>query len=105
MHVTVSHKKTIAQAMKTADSIVNEVFSGLSQLPMQVVGSRKSWVGPVMEFGLIAKLAFLSYPVHGTLEVTDSQFILDLELGWIGKFLSEAKAKESIEKRVRGLLS
>ena len=105
MHMTVSHKKTIAQAMKTADSIANEVFSGLSQLPMQVVNSRKSWVGPVMEFGLVAKLAFLSYPVHGTLEVTDSQFILNLELGLLGKLLSEAKAKESIEKRVRGLLS
>ena len=105
MHVTVSHKKTIAQAMKTADSIVDEVFSGLSQLPMQVVGSRKSWVGPVMEFGLIAKLAFLSCPVHGTLEVTDSQFILNLDLGLLGKLLSEAKAKEAIEKRVRGLLS
>jgi hypothetical protein len=105
MHVTLSHKKPIAQAIKTADSIVNEVFSGLSQLPMQVVNSRKSWVGPVMEFGLVAKLAFLSYPVHGTLEVTDSQFILNLELGLLGKLLSEAKAKESIEKRVRGLLS
>jgi hypothetical protein len=105
MHVTVSHKKTIAQAMKTADSIANEVFSGLSQLPMQVVNSRKSWVGPVMEFGLIAKLAFISCPVHGTLEVTDSQFILNLELGLLGKLLSEAKAKESIERRIRGLLS
>ena len=105
MHVTVSHKKTIAQAMRTADSIVNEVLSGLSQLPMQVVNSRKSWAGSIMEFGLIAKLAFFSYPVHGTLEVTDSQFILDLELGLIGKLLSEAKARESIEKRVRGLLS
>jgi hypothetical protein len=105
MHMTVSHKKTIAQAMKTADSIANEVFSGLSQLPMQVVNSRKSWVGPVMEFGLIAKLAFLSCPVHGTLEVTDSQFILNLDLGLLGKLLSEAKAKEAIEKRVRGLLS
>lgn len=105
MHITIAHKKTVAQAMQVADRSIDKVFNGLLNTPIQIVDQKKRWTGQVMEFGLAAKLGFLKYPICGKVEVTDHQFAIHIELGLVGKFLPEAKARESIETRVRGLLS
>ena len=106
MYITIAHKKTVAQAMHVADRSIDQLFkSSLLNTPIQIVEQRKKWAGQVMEFGLTAKLGLLKYPIHGTVEVTDSQFAIDVELGLFGKFLPEGKARESIETGVRGLLS
>jgi Putative polyhydroxyalkanoic acid system protein (PHA_gran_rgn) len=105
MHITIAHKKTVAQAMQVADRSIDHVFKGLPHTPIQIVEQRKKWAGQVMEFGLTAKLGFLKYPIHGKVEVTDSRFAIDVELGLLGKCLPEGQARQSIETRFRGLLS
>lgn len=105
MHITIAHRKTVAEAIEVADRSVDEVFGGLPHTPIKIVEQKKKWVGPVMEFSLTARLGFLNYPIRGRVEVTDSRFVIDVELGLLGKLLPEGKAGKSIETRVRGLLN
>jgi hypothetical protein len=102
MHITISHGKTVEDAMKVADSSIDRVFDGIP--PIQVVGSRKRWTGQIMEFAFKAKLGFLTYPIDGKVEVTQCQYTVDIELGWLSKCLPQGKT-EAIETRVRGLIT
>lgn len=105
MHITIAHKKSVAEAMQLADRSMDQLFKGLTSTPIQIVEQRKKWAGQVMEFGLTARLGFLKYPIHGKVEVTDSRFVIEVELGLLGKCLPEGQAQQSIETRFRGLLS
>ena len=57
-----------------------------------------------MTFGLTAKMGFVKYPVRGTVEVTERQYIVDVDLMTFGRLLPN-KAQKVIEARWRGLLS
>jgi hypothetical protein len=105
MRITIAHRKTIAQAMEVADRSIDKAFDGLPNSPIQIVEPKKKWAGQVMKFGLTAKLGSLRYPIHGKVEVTDSQFVIDVELGLLGKLLPKGEVGKSIETRVRGLLT
>ena len=102
MHITISHTKTVEQAMQVADGSIDRVFDGLP--PIQVVDRRKRWTGQMMEFGFKAKLGLLTYPINGRVEVSDRQFAIDIELGWLANCLPQGKTEE-IETRVRGLIA
>ena len=102
MHITIAHKKSVEQAMQVAERSIDEVFEGLP--PIQIVESRKRWTGHVMEFGFKAKLGFLTYPINGRVEVTNCQFAIDIELGWLAKCLPQGRTRE-IETRIRGLIT
>ena len=105
MHITITHRKTVAQAMEVADRSIDQVFSGLPHTPIQIVEQEKKWVGRVMEFSLTARIGFLKYPIRGKVEVADTQFVIDVELGMLGKLLPEGAASKEIETRARGLLT
>jgi hypothetical protein len=104
MHITIAHKKNVPQAIEVADRAVDEVFKGLPLGCVEIVGQQKQWIGAVMTFGLTAKLGFIKYPVRGTVEVTDRQWIVDVDLMMFGRLLPN-KAQQLIETRWRGLLS
>jgi hypothetical protein len=47
-----------------------------------------------MTFALTAKMGFMSTPIKGTVEVTDSDVIVDADLGMLGRFVNEKTAQQ-----------
>ena len=104
MRITIGHEKSVPQAIEVADRAVDQVFRGLPIGCLEIVGQQKEWSGPVMTFGLTAKLGFVKYPMRGTVEVTHSQWIVDVDLMILERLLPE-KTHRLIETRWRALLS
>ena len=104
MRITIGHQRTVAQAIEVADRAVDQVFKGLPMGCVEIVGQQKEWLGSLMTFGLTAKLGLLKYPLRGTVEVTERQWIVDLDLMLFGHLLPN-RAEQLIEARWRGLLS
>ena len=104
MRITVAHKKTKAEAKDRVDRMFNQLFEGTGGMPVEVEVQQKSWSGDVLTFAVNAKIAFMSTPIKGTVEVTDSDVIIDADLGVLGNMVGEKKAQEMVEKQVRGLL-
>jgi hypothetical protein len=104
MRITIGHEKSVPQAIEVADRAVDQVFKGLPVGCVEIVGQQKEWSGPVMTFGLTARLGFVKYPMRGTVEVTDKQWIVDVDLMMFGRLLPN-RAERLIEARWRGLLS
>ena len=104
MRIAIGHEKSVPQAIEVADRAVDQVFKGLPMGCVEIVGQQKEWCGPVMTFGLTARLGFVKYPLRGTVEVTDKQWIVDVDLMMFGRLLPN-RAERLIEARWRGLLS
>jgi hypothetical protein len=50
-------------------------------------------------------MGLLSTPIKGTIEVTDRDLTIDLDLGLLGRFIPATKARDAISTRVQGLLT
>jgi hypothetical protein len=59
-----------------------------------------------MNFGFTAGMGPITAPIHGTVEVTDTEVIIDIELpGFLKSFLPEERVRSEVQTRVRGLLT
>jgi len=104
MRITIAHKKTKAEVKEKVDRTFTQMFEGAGGMPVQVEVQQKSWAGDVLSFAVNAKIAFMSAPIKGTVEVTDHDLIIDADLGILGNMVGQKKAQEMMEKQVRGLL-
>jgi len=104
VRITIGHQKSVPQAIEVADRAADQVFKGFPMGCVEIVGQQKEWSGPVMTFGFTAKLSFVKYPLRGTVEVTDRQWIVDFDLMILGRLLPD-KTHRLIETRWRALLS
>ena len=104
MRVAISHHKTVAQVIESADEAVDQVFQGLPLGPVEIVEQQKQWSGGVMTFQLTAKMGPFKYPIRGTVEVTERECIVDIDLMTLGRLLPN-KAQEVIEARWRALIT
>jgi hypothetical protein len=50
-------------------------------------------------------MAMLSTPITGTVEVTDTDVIINADLGMLNRFVSDETAAEMFGKRFKGLLN
>lgn len=91
--------------MRSVDRSFDELFRGISVIPIQFVDQRRSWQGATLTFSLSAKMGFVSTPMKGTIEVTDRDITIDADLGLMERLIPASKARDSIASRVRGLLS
>ena len=73
--------------------------------PVTIANPQKSWNGSVLTFSLTAKMGFLSNPISGTVEVTDSDVTVDADVGMLSKLFSAEKLRATVETRIRGLLT
>jgi hypothetical protein len=105
MRVTISHKKTKAQAIQAVDRAIDEVFGSAALGPVTVINQKKNWNESTMTFSLTAKMGFLTNPISGTVEVTDTDVTIDADLGMLNKLFPEEKVRATVESRVRGLLT
>lgn len=88
----------------SVDRSIVQVFSGFNLGPIEFINQRKEWSGDTVAFSLTAKLRFLQTPIRGSALVTDSEVIVDVDLGLLGKLIPEQTAKSQIENRTKGLL-
>ena len=104
MRITIAHNRTKQEVKESVDRTFNEMFQGLAGLPLQVLVQQRTWQGDVLNFALTAKMAALSTPIKGTIEVTDHDVTMDVDLGILNRLIPEKKASEVIGKRIKGLL-
>jgi hypothetical protein len=104
MRITIEHNRAKTEVIETVDHSFNEMFQGVEGLPVRVVVEHKSWQGSILSFALTAKLGLLSTPIRGTVEVTDRDLIVDVDLGFLNRFVPEKTAREAIVNRIKGLL-
>jgi hypothetical protein len=104
MRVSIPHNKPVVQVIESADQAVDQVFKGLPLGPVEFIEQQKHWNGSVMTFQLTAKMGPFKYPIRGTVEVTERECIVDIDLMTLGRLLPN-KAQELIAARWRGLLT
>jgi hypothetical protein len=105
VRVTVPHTKTKQEIIRSIDASFDDLFRGTDVIPIKFVSERRSWQGSTLTFSISAKIGLLSAPIKGTIEVTDRDLTIDLDLGLLGRFIPATKAREAISSRVRGLLT
>jgi hypothetical protein len=104
MRITIAHNRSKAEIIDSVDRSFNEIFQGVPGIPVKLVVEQKSWQGSVLSFSLSAKLGLLSTPIKGTVEVTDHDLTVDIDLGLLNRLVPEQTAREVIGTRIKGLL-
>ena len=106
MRVTVSHNKGRQGAKKIVDDSAAELFKGAPGTGIQIVDYHREWKGDTMFFSFTGKMGFFSTPLKGSVQVTEKDVTIDVDLpGILEKFMPEEKVRAGIETKVRGLLT
>jgi hypothetical protein len=105
MRITVSHTKSKEEVMRSVDRSFEDLFRGVSTIPIQFVEERRNWQGSTLHFSISAKMGFINTPMKGTVEVTDRDITIDADLGLLERLIPATKARDSITQRIRGLLT
>jgi len=104
MRITVSHNRSKEEIMQSVDRSFNDLFQGIGIIPVQLVQEHKSWQGSTLTFALTAKMGLISTPIKGTVDVTDRDLTIDVDLGIFERMIPAKKAQDVISQRIRGLL-
>ena len=104
MRITISHNRSKEEVIRSVDRSFNDLFQGIGVLPVRLVQEHKNWQGSTLTFALTAKMGLLSTPIKGTVEVTDRDLAIDVDLGILERMIPPKKAQEVITSHVRGLL-
>ena len=104
MRITISHNRSKAEIIESVDRSFNEMFQGVSGLPVRLVVKQRSWQGSILSFSLTAKWGLLSTPIEGTVTVTDQDVTVEADLGLLNRLVPEKTAREVIGNRIRGIL-
>ncbi len=105
MRVTLEHHRTKKEVMESVDRSFGDMFKGVEGLPVKVAVKEKSWQGSKLNFALTAKMGLLSTPITGTVEVTDTELIIDADLGMLNRFISDETAQQMLGHKIKGLLN
>jgi hypothetical protein len=105
MRVTVPHTQSRQQVIDAVDRSFDDLFRGIAAVPIKFVSEERRWQGSTLNFSISAKMGIISTPIKGTVEVTDRDLIIDLDLGLLERLIPQSKARDAITSRVRGLLT
>jgi hypothetical protein len=105
MRITIAHNRSKEDVIQSIDRGFDQLFQEAGALPVKVVVEQRSWQGSTMSFLLTAKIGILSTPIKGTVEVTDKDLTIDVDLGMFNRFVDEKSAQEMIGSRIKGLLN
>ena len=104
MRITVSHNRKKEEVMQAVDQSFDEMFQDVGALPVRLVVEERNWQGSTLSFALAAKMGFINTPIKGTIEVTDHDLTIDVDLGLLNRLVPEKTAREVIGNRIKGLL-
>jgi hypothetical protein len=105
MRITVAHNRTKEEVIQSVDRSFDDLFQGPGLSQIKIADQQRSWQGNTLNFSLTAKMGFFSTPIKGTVEVTDKDIIIDADLGMLERLIPEAKAREMLSSRIKGLLN
>jgi len=104
MRVTVSHERPIAEVKQAVDRSFDDLFKTIVNLPIQLLQEQRAWNGDRLTFSLVAKMGPLSTPIKGTIEVTERDVTIDVDLGLLEHLIPAGKSREALGQRIKGLL-
>jgi hypothetical protein len=104
VRITVLHNRSKEEVKQSVDRSFNDLFEGIVVLPLRFVEEQRTWQGNTLIFSLTAKMGLVSTPIKGTIDVTDRDITIDVDLGMLERLIPTTKAREVIRSRVRGLL-
>jgi hypothetical protein len=104
MRVTISHNKPKEEVRRAAEQAVDQLFHEAPAGFIQITDKRKQWDGPVLRFWLTARMGIVRNPMQGSIEITDRDLTLDLDLGMLNALFPGRKMSKVIEDQLRGKL-
>jgi len=104
MRITIAHHRSKQEVRESVDRAFNGLFQGLAGFPLQILVQQRAWQGDTLNFALTAKLAGLSSPIRGAIEVTDQDVTMDVDWGLLHRLIPEKAISELLGKRIKGLL-
>lgn len=90
--------------MEAVDRAVVDALAGIANGPITITDQKTAWNGSVMTFSLVAKMGFITNPIHGTVTVTEDNIMIDADLGMLARLIPEDKLRTPLESRVKALL-
>ena len=106
MRLIVPHGKTQAEVTKKLDEGVDSLFAGAVGSSIEIANSQKDWIGSTLHFSFTSRMGFIALPISGTIDVDDTNAILDVELPALVKtFIGEDRIAANIQERVRVMLN
>lgn len=105
MRVTISHNKPVAEVKASVDRSFDQMFTTMGSGLVEFSDEHRQWHGNTMVFSLTAKMGFIRTPIKGTIDVTEKEVAVDVDLGLLGKIIPEQSVRSGIEGKVRGLLT
>jgi hypothetical protein len=105
MRITITHNRSKEDVIQSIDRGFNQLFQKAGALPVKLVVEQRSWQGSTMSFLLTAKMGIMSTPIKGTVDVTDKDLTIDVDLGMFNRFVDEESAQQMIGQRIKGLLN
>jgi len=105
MKLIVPHGKTRAEVTEKLDKGIDGLFAGAVGSSIEIANSRKEWVGSTLHFWFTSRLGFISLPINGTVDVDDTNAVLEVELPALVKnFVGEDRVAANVEKRIQAML-
>ena len=105
MRITISHNRSKEEVIQSVDRSFNEMFQGVGALPVRLTVEQRNWQGSTLNFSLAAKMGLISTPIRGTVEVTDSDLTINVDLGMLERLVPAQTVRDAISSRVKGLLT
>jgi len=104
MKVTISHNKSQDEVKRAVDQAVDQLFGAVPVGLIQITDQRKQWEGATLKFWLTAKMGVVRNPIVGSIDVTDRDLTIDVDLGMLNMLFPEQKVRKTIEDSLRGKL-
>lgn len=105
MRISVSHNRPVEEIRRNIDRSFDDLFRGISIIPLQIEGEHRSWKDNLLTFAFTAKMGFLRSPIKGTVDVLPTEVIVDADLGLLERLISTEQARNTIQSGIRGLLT
>ncbi len=105
MRIAVTHNRPKQQVIDSVERSFNDMFQQAGALPVKLTVDQRSWEGSVMTFQITARMGIMSTPIKGTVEVTDTELIVNADLGMLGRFVDDKTAEQMLGSKLKGLLN
>lgn len=106
MTIIIPHKTTAEKAIAMVDNSANSLFESTAGPHVQLTDKTRSWSGSTMNFGVTARVGFISVPISGTIVVDATNVTINCPLpALVNQFIGEEKIRAALEGRVRAVLA
>src|SRR3954451_19835935 len=106
MQITIAHSKGQKEAMRIVDKSVEDLIHSIPVGPVKIVDPEKSWDANTMTFSFKGKMGFFGATIHGTVQVNETNVVIDVLLpGMVKQLVSEDKVRSAVETKAKLLLA